>query len=101
MIEVLLDDNILGVCISHVIGLIALLSGKVYLSSSLTSVVSTTTSSTVVIVIIPLRSLPRVLLESFRHTVFLEMVYLIAPPTSNIDAAFWSGCQILFFLSLE
>ena len=38
------------------------------------------TSSTIIIVIIPLRSLSRVLLQLFGHTVFLEMAYLVTSP---------------------
>jgi len=81
----LLDNNISRVQIGHVIGFVALLSGKVYLTSSLVLGVSTTASSAIIIIIIPLKSFPRILLEPFGHTILLEIAYLVASLASDID----------------
>jgi len=102
MIELLLDNYVLRIWVICVIGFIVLLSGEVYLTSTLISQISAAASSAVVIVVIKtsLRSSPRVLLKLFGYTILLKMSYLIASPASNIDASSWPGDQILFFLLL-
>jgi len=49
----------------------------------------------------PLGSLSRILLKLLEHIVLLEMAYLVASLTSDIDIATWSDCRVFFFLSLE
>ena len=88
MIEILLDDNVPIIRISYIIGLITFLSDEVCLSLTLISKISFTTSSTeIIIIVIIVNSFLWILLELFRHTILLEMTYLIASSASNIDAS--------------
>ena len=102
MVELLLDDYILRIWIVGIVDFITLLSGEVYLTSSLVPLIPAVASSAVVVIAVKvsLGPSPRVLLELFRYTVLLEMSYFIAPPASNIDASFWPSSGIFLFLLL-
>ncbi|SRR6266498_5197823 len=103
MVELLLDDYVPRVWVVHIIGFIAFLLDKVYLTLTLVPLVSTAASSTVVVIAIKvsLEPSPRILLELFRHTVLLEVAYFIASPASNIDASSQPGSKVLLFLFLS
>ena len=102
MIELLLDNYIPRVWVIRVVGFVTFLSGEVYLTSSLISLVPVATSFTVVVIAVKvsLGPSPRVLLELFRHTVLLEMAYFIASPASNINTSSWPSGRVLLFLLL-
>ncbi len=103
MVELLLDNYIPRVWVIRVVGFVTFLSGEVYLTSSLISLIPAAASSAVVVIAVKvsLGFLSRVLLESFRHTVLLEVVYFIASLAPNIDASSWPSGRVLFFLLLS
>ena len=102
MIELLLDNHIPRVWVVRIVGFIAFLSDEVYFTSSLIPEIPTTASFAVVViaVVVSLKPFPRVLLELFGHTILLKMSYFITSPAPYIDASFWSGNRVLFFLLL-
>ena len=103
MVELLLNDYIPEVWIIRIIGFATFLSGEIYFTSSLIPLISSAASSAIIVIVvnISLGPSPSILLESFRHTVLLEMSYFIASPVSNIDTSSWPGSRILLFLFLS
>src|SRR6266498_4708993 len=102
MVEFVLDYHIPRVWVICIVGLSSFLLGEAYFILSLIPLVSAATSSSVIIIAIKIswRPFPIVLLESFGHTVLLEMANLVASPTPYINASSWPGCRVLFFLFL-
>src|SRR6266542_2220808 len=99
MVELLLDNHVSRIWVICIVGFITFLSGEVYLTSTLISLIPATASPAVVISIkISLGLSPRVFLESFRHTVLLKVTYFIASPAPNVDAFSWPSGRVLFFL---
>src|SRR6266511_1621526 len=98
MIELLLDYHIPRVWVTCIVGLSSLLLGEAYFVPTLIPLISATTSSTVIVIAIKIsrRPSPIILLESFGHTVLLEMANLVTSPTSYINASSWPGCRVWF-----
>src|SRR6266498_1966551 len=103
MVEFLLDNHIPRVWVICIVGFITFLLGEVYLISTLVPLIPVTTSSAIIVIAIKIswEPSPRVLLESFEHTVLLEVADFIASPAPNIDASSWSSGRVLFFLLLS
>src|SRR6266511_940056 len=102
MVELLLDYYVPRVWVTCIVGLSSLLLGEAYFVPTLIPLIPFTTSSTVIVIAIKIswRPSPIILLESFGHTVLLEMANLVTSPTPYINASSWLGCRVLFFLLL-
>src|SRR6266498_3771661 len=102
MVELLLNYYIPRVWVTCIVGPPSFLLGEAYFILTLIPLIPFTTSSTVIAIAIKIswRPSPIVLLESFGHTVLLEMANLVASPTPYINASSWPDCRILFFLFL-
>src|SRR6266498_2981727 len=100
MVELLLDYHIPRIWVTCIVGFITFLSGEVYLSLSLISLISTTASSTVVVIAIKasLGPSPGISLGPFGHTVLLKMANLVTSLTPYINASSWPGGRVFFFL---
>src|SRR6266540_3637375 len=103
MIELLLNNHIPRVRVIRIVSFITFLSGEVCLILTLIPLIPATASSTVIVIVIKvsLGPSPRVLLESFGHTVLLKVADFIASPALNIDASPWSSGRVLLFLLLS
>src|SRR6266540_4384649 len=102
MVELLLNYYVPRVWVTCIVGPSSFLLGEAYFILTLIPLISATTSSAVIVIAVKIsrRPSPIILLESFGHTVLLEMAYLVTSPTSYINASSWPGCRVLFFLFL-